>query len=69
MASAKRSGAVDPKAQVTANEVEGEEPQKKAECQSTPRRHVTSQMLLNKYQHDRERQQHREEEALREKEH
>jgi hypothetical protein len=34
-----------------------------------PRRHVTSQMLLNKFRRDRERQQGREEEKRREKEH
>ena len=36
---------------------------------SAPRRRVTSQMLLNKFQRYRERQQHREEEERREKDH
>ena len=40
-----------------------------AERSSAPQRCVTSQMLLTKFQHDRERQQRREEEALHEKEH
>jgi len=61
--SAKKSGAVDPKAQVTADEVKGKEPQEEAECSTVPRRRVTSQMLLNKFQRDRERWQHREEET------
>ena len=67
--SAKKSGAVDPKAQITADEVKGKSLQKEAECSSASRRRVTSQMLLNKFQCDRERQQRREEEARREKEH
>jgi hypothetical protein len=60
--SAKRSGAVDPKVQIAADEVKGKGPMKDAGCSSAPRRCVTSQMLLNKFQHDRERWQHREEE-------
>ena len=67
--SAKKSGVVDPKAQVTADEVKGKGLQEEAERSSAPRRRVTSQMLLNKFQRDRERQQRREEEACREKEH
>ena len=67
--SAKKSGAVDSKAQITADEVKGKGPQEEAERSSVPRRHVTSQMLLNKFQRDRERQQRKEEEVRREKEH
>ena len=47
--SAKKSGAVDPKAQITADEVEGKGSQDEAENSSTPRRRVTSQILLNKF--------------------
>ena len=65
--SAKESGAVDPKAQIAADEVKGKGPLDKAECSSVPRRCVTSQMLLNKFQRDHERQQHREEEEHHEK--
>ena len=60
--SAKRSGAVDPKAQIVANEVKGKGPMEDVGCSSAPHRHVTSQMLLNKFQRDRERRQRREEE-------
>ena len=60
--SAKRSGAIDPKVQITADEVKGKGPMKGVGRSSTPRRHVTSQMLLNKFQRDRERRQRREEE-------
>ena len=67
--SAKKSGVVDPKAQITADEVKGKNLQEEAECSSAPCRRVTSQMLLNKFQRDRERQQCREEEARRGKEH
>ena len=66
---AKKSGAVNPKAQITADEVKGKELQEEAARSSVPRRRVTSQMLLNKFQRDRERQQHREEEERREKDH
>ena len=66
--SAKKSRAVDPKAQRTADGVEGKGPQEDAECAPTPRRRVTSQMLLNKFQGDRERQQCKEKEAHHEKE-
>ena len=34
--SAKKSGAVDPKTQITADEVKGKKPQEEAECSSTP---------------------------------
>ena len=67
--SVKKSRAVDPKEQITADEVKGKGTQEEAECSSVPRRRVMSQMLLNKFQHDRERQQHKEEEAHHEKEH
>ena len=67
--SAKESGAVDPRAQVLADEVKGKGPEEEAEHPLAPCRRVTSQMLLNKFQHDHERQQCKEEEARREKEH
>ena len=57
--SAKESGAVDPKAQITADEAKGKKLQEKAEESAAPKKKVTSQMLLNKFQHDRERQQYR----------
>jgi len=65
--SAKKFGTVDPKAQIAADEVKGKGPLDKAECSSVPRRCVTSQMLLNKFQRDHERQQRREEEEHHEK--
>ena len=46
--SAKETGAVDPKAHITANEDEGKEPQQKEES-AVPKKKVTSQMLLNKF--------------------
>ena len=52
--SAKKSRAVDPKAQIAANEVKGKGPMKDSERSSAPRRRVTSQILLNKFQRDRE---------------
>ena len=67
--SAKRSRAVDPKAQIAADEIKGKGSLDIAECSSVPHRRVTSQMLLNKCQHDRERQQRREEEEYHEKDH
>ena len=60
--SAKESGAIDPKAQITADEVKGKEPQEKEESVA-PKKKVTSQMLLNKFQRDQERRQCREEAA------
>ena len=60
--SAKKSGAVDPKAQIATDDVKGKGPMKDAERSSAPRRRVTSQMLLNKFQRDRDRRQRREEE-------
>ena len=67
--SANKSRAVDPKAKITADEVKGKSPQEEAERSSAPRRHVTSQMLLNIFQRDCERQQRREKEVRRDKEH
>ena len=52
--SAKESGAVDPKAQMTVDEVKGKEPQQRGES-AAPKNKVTSRMLLNKFQHDQER--------------
>ena len=66
---AKKYGAVDPKAHVTADEIKGKGPQEVVECTAEPQRRVTSQMLLNKFQRDRERRQYREEEACRKEEH
>ena len=60
----KGSGAGDPDAQISADEVKGKEPQDDTKRSSVPRRRVTSQMLLNKFQHDHERQQYREEETV-----
>ena len=62
--SAKESGAVDPKAQITADEAKGKEPQQE-EGSAAPKRKVTSQMLLNKFQRDQERRQYREESVRR----
>jgi hypothetical protein len=56
---AKESGAVDPKAQIMADEAKGKEPQQKEES-AAPKKKVTSQMLLNKFQRDQERRQYRE---------
>ena len=63
--SAKESGAVDPKAQITADEAKGKEPQEKAEVSVASKKKGTSQMLLNKFQRDQERRQYREEAARR----
>ena len=62
--SAKESGAVDPKAQITADEAKGKGPQQKEELVA-PKKKVTSQMLLNNFPHDQERRQYREESAQR----
>ena len=59
--STKKSGAIDPKVQIAADDVKGKGPMKDAERSSAPCRRVTSQMLLNKFQRDRERRQRREE--------
>ena len=60
--SAKESGAVDPKAQISADEAKGKEPQEKEES-ATLKKKVTSRMLLNKFERDQERRQYREETA------
>ena len=52
--SAKESGAIDPKAQIMADEAKGKEPQQKEES-AAPKKKVASQMLLNKLQRDQER--------------
>ena len=62
--SAKESGVVDLKVQITADEAKGKEPQEKEESMA-PKKKVTSQMLLNNFQHDQERRQYREESARR----
>jgi hypothetical protein len=59
---AKKSGAVDPKAQITTDEAKGKEPLQKGES-AAPKKKVTSQMLLNKFQCHQERRQYREESA------
>jgi len=61
--SAKESGAVDPKARVLADEFKGKKPQEEVEGSVEPKKKVMSQMLLNKFQHDQERRQYREEAA------
>ena len=43
--SAKESGAVDPKAQISADEVKGKKPQGNAECSMALQKRITSQML------------------------
>ena len=62
--SAKESGAVDPKAQIAADEAKGKGTQQREES-AVPKKKVTSQMLLNKFQRDQERRQYREESARR----
>ena len=62
--SAKESGAVDPKAQITADEAKGKEPQQKEESVA-PKKKVTSRMLLNKFQRDQEKRQYKEKAARR----
>ena len=62
--SAKESRDVDPKAQITADEAKGKEPQQKEESAAAKKK-VTSQMLLNKFQRDQERREYREESAQR----
>ena len=51
--SARKSGTVDSRVQITVNEVKGKGPQEEAERSLAPHRRVTSQMLLNKFQRDR----------------
>ena len=60
--SAKESGAIDPKAQIRADEAKGKEPQQKEESAASKKK-VMSQMLLNKFQRDQEKIQYREESA------
>ena len=67
--SVKELGAVDPKAQVSADVVKGKKALEEDECSAAPQKKVTSQMLLNKFQRDRERQQRREEGICRNEEH
>ena len=52
--SSKETSAVDPKAQITTDEAKDKEPQQKEETVA-PKKKVTSQMLLNKFQSDQER--------------
>jgi len=52
--SAKEFGAVDPKAQIMADEAKGKELQQKEES-AAPKKKVTSRMLLNKFHRDQER--------------
>ena len=61
--SAKESRAVDPKAQISADEAKGKEPRERAEGSVAPKKKVTSQMLLNKFQRDQKKRQYREEAA------
>ena len=62
--SAKESGAVDPKAQIMADDAKGKGLQQREES-ATPKKKVMSQMLLNKFQCDQERRQCWEESARR----
>ena len=55
---AKRSGAVDPKAQASANQLGGQGRYDQGGNYRKPRRRVTSQMLINKYQGWREKIEH-----------
>jgi len=54
--SAKESGVVDPRAQISADDVKGKKLQEEVECSAAPQRKVTSQMLLNKFQRGRKKQ-------------
>jgi hypothetical protein len=67
--SAIESRSVDPNAQVLADEVKGKKLQGEAECSVAPQKRVTSHMLLDKFQRDREKQQSKEEEMHRKEEH
>ena len=60
--SAKESRAVDPKAQIMADEAKGKEPQQKEES-AAPKKKVTHHMLPNKFQRDQERRQYKEDSA------
>ena len=46
---ARKSGALDPKAQIATDEVKGKSLQEDTKRSSAPRSRVTSQMLLNKF--------------------
>ena len=48
---------------MSADEAKGKKPQEEIEGSVAPKTKVTSQMLLNKFQHDQERRQYREEAA------
>jgi hypothetical protein len=52
-----------------ADEVKGKKLQGEAECSVAPQKRVTSRMLLNKFQRDREKQQSKEEEMHQKEEH
>ena len=67
--SAQESGAVDPKVQVLADDIKGKKPLEEAGRSMTPSRKGTSQMLLSKFQRDREKQQRRKENMRRNEEH
>ena len=56
---AKRSGAIDPKAQALASQLGGHGRYYQGESSRRPHRRVTSQMLINKYQHRKEKIEHR----------
>jgi hypothetical protein len=60
--SAKESGAIEPKAQISADEAKGKEPQEREES-AAPKKKVTSRMLPNKFQRVQEKRQYREEAA------
>ena len=59
---AKCSGAVDPKAQVSTSQLGGLGQYERGEDSRRLRRCVTSQMLINKYQHRQEREERRQQE-------
>jgi hypothetical protein len=67
--SAKESGSVGPSAQVLADEVKGKKLHGEAECSTAQQKRVTSRMLLDKFQRDREKQQSKKEEMCRKEEH
>ena len=67
--SAIESGAVDPKAQVSADEAKGKKSQEEAEGSAEPKKKVTSHMLLNKFHRDQEQRQYREKAARCNEEH
>ncbi|RLN16563.1 putative retrotransposon gag protein [Panicum miliaceum] len=68
--SAKRSGAMDPRKQVTLDDVKGKRRvEDEGEGSERSRRPITSQFLLNKYQRQQERSRHREEMIRRHEDH